>query len=224
MSQGNMKLCLIIGGIALLALVVYLVFASRKGNAKGSKSSKEGFTYAAGNIGSLDSLGQYERVEAPDFNLPGEHWADRVQGGDLSQVVSQPQTTKGMAPRPLERLVRTEGESLMPRTSKNVTPYNIDVQDKNSYVFLASQPRVQLKNPRWENSLFMAIVGDAPIRYHPNVALIGHSRYGRDSWQGWGVFSPYYKALYNRYTGKERLNMPQYVSNQELVMDYGPDS
>jgi len=205
-----MHQCLILGCLALVALVIYLAY-----------SSKEKYSYAAGGIGTLDSLGQYERVEAPDFNLPGEHWADKVEGGDLASVVaSQPTDLKSMGPRQVERLVRMEGESLMPRTSKNVTPYNIDVQDKNSYVFLASQPRVQLKNPRWESSLFLSIVGDVPIRYHPNVSLVGHSRFGRDSWQGWGVFSPYHKALYNRYTGKERLNMPQYVSNQETLMDF----
>ena len=218
MNGRTTTLVWIVAAVILIGLVMCMNRKGGKGKRKGKGKGKEGFA----NIGDISNVGaisdNYELVEATEMSAPGEHFADMVDSGDhYGAVVMQPKESKYTS-RPLERLHRLQGKDLLPRTSKNVTPYNIDVADPVTHSYMVNPPRVQLKNPRWENSLFLSVVGDIPIKYNPNVCLVGTSRFGRDSWQGQGVFSPYYKALYNRYTGKEYKNLPLHISNQETIM------
>lgn len=172
------------------------------------------------NIGGIDNVGamlddNYDLVPASETDIPAAHFADLVDSGDHAQ---QAKSTLGNI-RPLERLNRVQGRDLMPRTSAGVTPYNIDVADPVSHSYMVNPPRVQLKDPNREMSLATAIRGDIPIRYHPNVSLVGRSRYGRDSLNLQGLFTPHFQALYNKYTGQGYRNMPVHVSNEEVVMD-----
>lgn len=201
------KWALAIVGIVLLAVVVYLLV----------KPAREGYS----NIGDLSHIGavetpayagSYEPVAAPEMDVPAEVFAGMVDSGAILQ------DGPAEAPRPIQRLERVQGSDLLPLNSAMAVPYNIDIADPLVHSYSVNAPRVILKNPRWENSLFMSINGDIPLKYYPNIPLVGKSRYDRDSWQGSGVFSDYYKSMYNRFTGKERLNMPMYVANGETIM------
>lgn len=204
--------------VAGAAVWLFVIRKKKKGGSVPSSSWKEGYS----NIGDIDNVGaitdNYDLVDAVEMNAPGEHFADLMDGGHPGSVRLQTPLESKYTSRPLQRLDRIQGKDLLPRTSNSVTPYNIDVADPVTHSYMVNPPRVQLKNPRWENSLFMSIVGDVPIRYNPNICLVGTSRFGRDSWQGQGVFSPYYKALYNKYTGKAYKNMPLHIANEETVM------
>lgn len=220
-SKANKGKGIGVGAVLILvaAAVLLWVFVFRKDKGSSSPSSrKEGYS----NIGDIDNVGaitdNYDLVDAVEMNAPGEHFADLMDGGHSSPIKLQTPLESRYTSRPLQRLDRIQGKDLLPRTSNSVTPYNIDVADPVTHSYMVNPPRVQLKNPRWENSLFMSIVGDVPIRYSPNICLVGTSRFGRDSWQGQGVFSPYYKALYNKYTGKGYKNMPLHIANEETVM------
>lgn len=179
------------------------------------KHKKEGYA----NIGDLDNIGsvnnQYEIINAPEEIVDGQHFADLV---DVSAGMTFNGNTKSSAPRPMERLDRLQGSELLPRTSKGVTPFNIDVADPLSFSFQVNPPRVELKDPiRMQSDYFR---GDIPITFNPNVSLVGKSRYGRDSLNLQGFFSPSTVALYDKYTGKGFKNMPLHVVNEEIVGDY----
>jgi len=199
-----MKLCFAIGFLVLIAAVILI-----------TRQKREGYSaYTVGSLDSLDSLGSYQQLAAPDMQVSSTQYADMVQGNN-PQVAVQKQN---MTINPLQRLEAVQGSQLLPRNAGSVTPYNIDVADKNSYLFMVQQPRVILKDPVRDYSLMTAIRGDIPIRYNNDVALIGRSQYGRDSWVGDGVYSDSGKALYNKYTGGEFLNAPYQVSNEETIM------
>lgn len=157
---------------------------------------------------------------AYEDDTPTPHFADLVETGDHAEV--QPENTHHSI-RPLERLSRECDARLLPRTSKCVTPYNIDVADPATHLFQVNLPRVQIKNKQYE--MADPYRGDIPIAFHPNVPLVNKSRFGtRDSWRGDGFMSDYSKALYAKYTGSGYLNKPALVSCGETVMDHAvPD-
>ena len=199
----NMNTCLIVGAILVIALLIFL-------NMKGKKGKKESYS----NIGALDNTGTfedaYELVEAPEDLVPSPHFAELIDSGASGQ---QP----AVAPKIAQRLSVQQGSQLMPRVSKGVTPYNVDVADPITHSYMVNPPRVQLKNP--QKMLADPYRGDIPIKYHPNVPLVSQSRFGRDSLRLDGFFSDHFKNLYNKYTGKGYKNMPMSVVNEELVMD-----
>lgn len=201
------NVCVCIGVTAIAVILFYLALRTKK---------KESYA----NIGDLSHIGAvevpayggaYEPVSAPEMSSPAEVFAGMVSEGEHAPAPTNVE-------RAVSRMERMQGSDLLPRNSRLVTPFNIDVADPLTHSFSVNAPRVQLKNPRWESSLFMALNGDVPIKYHPNIPLIGKSRYDRDSWMGSGVFSDSFRAMYNRYTGQERLNMPIYVANGETIM------
>ena len=154
-----MKLCLIIGAVIIIAIVVYII---------STRKTVEGYVYA-GQISNVGSLldDQYEPIGAPDCDIPAAHFADIVNDCDKSaccdEVVEQI--------NPMERLERVQSNSLMPRTSLGVTPYNIDVANPTSHKYMVNTPRVQtaLKSKFKDYSLSSFIRGDIPITYNPNV-------------------------------------------------------
>lgn len=164
------------------------------------------------NVGSLDD--SYEIL--PQEEPAGVSFADLVEGGDHREIVEEENLSKI---RPSERLRQIQGKQLLPRLSSEVTPYNIDVADPTSYMYMANTPSVVLKDR--QRLMADPFRGDIPITYHPDVPLVSRSRYGRDSLRLDGFFSDGMKALYNRHTGNEHLNRPLYVVNEETVMDGG---
>ena len=185
----NTKLCFILGGLFLIGLVIYMCMNSKK-----ESYSNIG---ALDNVGSLDS--SYELVQSPDEEVPAAHFADLVDTGDQMELIKQP---KGLGEelRPIERLERISTRNLLPKTAANVTPYHVDVANAATWAFSVNAPRVQLKNRL--NLLADPYRGDIPITYHPDVALIGKSSYGRDSIRLDGFFSDHFAALYDKYTGR----------------------
>lgn len=189
--------------MVVLALLVYLCMRS------GKKAEK------FANIGGLDNVGslqddQYSPVLAPDSITPAQHFADMVDTGDF---VGQPKSTLENI-KPMERLHRVQGKSLMPRTSRNVTPYNIDVADPVSHRYMANTPRVTtgIKSRFKDYSLSSFTRGDIPIKYHPNVPYISKTIQGRDDLRLDGLFTPHFQALYSKYTGRGFKNMPVHVA------------
>lgn len=212
MLGGNGKLCVIVGVILIVGLLVYF-FMARKGKMKEAYS----------NLGDIDNTGSflsdsYDLVVAPDEDVPARNYADLIESGTVADV-QQPTSTLSNI-RPMERLHRIQGSTLMPRTSKNVTPYNIDLADPLVHSYAVNPPRVALKDPQKDGHFATMIRGDIPIAYYANVSLVGRSRYGRDSLRLDGYFSDTYKSLYNKFTGRGYKNMPIKVANQETVMDY----
>lgn len=203
-----MRMILLVASLAAVALLVWWCMRKKKDN-------KEGYA----NIGDISNVGSlndgYDLVAAPEDDVPGEHFADLVDCGDHPGL--DPKSELKYI-RPMERLHRVQGSQLMPRISKDVTPYNVDIADPVTHSYMVNPPRVQLKDPI--KMLADPYRGDIPIKYYPNISLVAKSQYGRDSLRLDGFFSSQYRCLYNKYTGKGYKNMPLKVVNEEILMDY----
>lgn len=203
--------CLIIGGLLLVGLLIY--YCMNKSPAGGKK---EGYT-SAGAIDHLDSLdSRYELIESPDEAVPAEHFADLVDSGDQARLVQQPRTGEDL--RPFERLERLQNAEQLPLTAAHLPAFNIDVANPSAYAFAAQAPRVLLKN-RLAMQADM-VRGDIPIRYHPDVAMVAKSQYGRDSLRMDGTFSDTFKHLYSKLSGRAYKNSPVQVATQGTIADF----
>lgn len=230
MANNTTQLCLIIGVLVLVAFVVYFFMNNRskftKGSQKNLSSDIEKFTGLA--AGANDNTGHflddsYDLLQGADYEVPAHHFADMVNQGDhMKEYVKQPKVT-GENLRPMERLHRIQGKALMPRVSTHVTPFNIDVANPTSHKYMVNTPRVTtaLKSKFKDYSLASFIRGDIPITYNPNVPLIAKTTQGRDDLRLDGYFTPYFTALYNKYTGKEYKNLVQKVAGAGQATGYG---
>ena len=218
----HMKKMKLWGGIGLVVIITAVLLYVYRNQIKakvdwwpfGESMTSESYA----NIGDLDHVGSldddYEML--PQEEPSGTDFADLVEGGDQYATV-QDENSKRI--RPMERLRQIQGKHLLPRLSSEVTPYNIDVADPTSYMYMANTPAVVLKDRQFMQA--DPFRGDIPITYHPDIPVVTRSRYGRDSLRLDGMFSDGMKALYNRHTGNEHLNRPLYVVNEETVMDGG---
>jgi len=216
-----MKTGLVAIVVLLLMVGVYMYYPMKQ-------TKNEKFTsLAAGSIDNVGSLldNNYDLIQSPDDEVPTPHFADMVaEGGDqLKQYsVSQPEST-GENMRPMERLYRVQGKSLMPRVSTSVTPYNVDVANPTSHKYMVNTPRVSsaLKSKYKDYSMSSFIRGDIPIKYYANVPLIAKTIQGRDDLRLDGLFTPHFVALYNKYTGKAYKNLVQKVAGAGQAGGYG---
>lgn len=227
--MANNKLYLIIGAVVLVIFVVWYCMTKKKSSySKGTQhnASVENFTALA--AGANDNTGMllddsYDLVQGADDGIPAHHFADMVNQGDLmKEFVSQPKNV-GENLRAMERLQRVQGKALMPRTSTSVTPFNVDVANPTAYSFRAAAPRATsaLKSKYKDYSLSSFIRGDPPITYYPSVPLVAKTHQGRDDLRLDGLFTPYFTALYNKYTGKEYKNLVQKVAGAGQAGGYG---
>ena len=214
--MNNTNLWIVIGVILVVALIVYFCVWNKK------PINTESFVAAGG----LDNVGallddQYDLVQSPDSEVPAANFADLVAEGD-QQYVRQP-SDAGTGLRPIERLHRIQGKALMPRTSINVTPYNIDVANPTSHKYMVNTPRVTsaLKSRFKDYSLSSFVRGDVPITYNPNIALISKTIQGRDDLRLDGLFTPHFVALYNKYSGKAYKSMPIHVAGAGVASGSG---
>ena len=220
------QMCLIVGGVVLIAIFVYFCMSKKSGYNKGTQKNMEVEKFTALAAGANDNTGHllddsYDLIKGSDYEVPSEHFADMVNQGDhLREYVDQPKLI-GENLRPMERLHRVQGKALMPRVSTHVTPFNVDVANPTSQKYMVNTPRVTLKDPNAEYSLSNFIRGDVLITYNPNVPLIAKSRYGRASLRLDGLFTPYFSALYNKYTGKAYKNLIQNVAGAGQAGGYG---
>ena len=197
----DLSLCFVVGAILLAAIFILMSNATVRETMVANIGD-------GSNIGSIDD--SYSLVEGPENRVPSAHFADLVNSGGqktaIPEVPAQRLSMEGSA-----------GKPLLPRISKGVTPYNVDVADPVSYSYMVNPPSVQLKDPI--KMLADPYRGDIPIKYYPNVPLVNQSRYGRDSLRLDGFFSDAFRDLYNRYTGKGYKNQPMSVVNEETIMD-----
>ncbi|MDB4769401.1 hypothetical protein OAG24_00400, partial [bacterium] len=203
----------IVGAVIVIALVVYFYWYN--------KSYKEPYL-ASGGLDQVGSLldDQYDLLQAPDAEIPAANFADLVDGGDhIAPCAAGPPAVTGKNLRPMERLHRIQGESLLPKTSINVTPYNIDLANPTSHAYMVNAPRVStaLKSKYKDYSLSGFIRGDVPITYNPNVPLISKTHQGRDDLRLDGLFTPAFVSLYNKYTGRGFKNMPMQVAGSSCA-------
>lgn len=203
---------LMIVGLLMLGLLIYYCMN------KSTDKKKEKYM-SAGAIDHLDSLDpRYELIESPEEAVPAEHFADLVDAGDQAKLVKQ--TTSSDEDTPFERLERLQTSEKMPLTAAHLPSFNIDVANPSVYAFATQAPRAVLKNRLAMQADF--IRGDIPIRYHPDVALIGKSSYGRDSLRMDGTFSDTFRHLYNKMTGRSFKSMPIQVATEGTIADYIP--
>jgi hypothetical protein len=192
--------------VVFLALIGYIWIRPKENYAP---LDSEGYS----NIGDVDNVGSLDDSHEIIRNQENaEYYAKLVSNDELSNYESLP----GI--RPMERLERMQGSDLLPKVSRNVTPYNVDIADPKTHSYMVNPPRVQLKDPI--AMLADPFRGDIPITYHPDISLINRTRYGRDSLRLDGFFSSAYVDLYNKYTGRGFKNLPQKVVNEEVLMDY----
>lgn len=165
------------------------------------------------NIGDVDNVGSLDDShEIVKQQEDAEYYAKLVSGDELSNYETMP----GI--RPMERLERIQGSDMLPRVSRNVTPYNVDIADPKTHSFMVNPPRVQLKDPQAMQA--DPLRGDIPITYHPDISLVNRTRYGRDSLRLDGFFSSAYVDLYGKFTGRGYRNAPIKIINEEVLMDY----
>lgn len=230
-NNNSVQLCLIIGALVLVAIVVYFCMNNKSKFTKGSQKTMEApdiekFTALA--AGANDNTGHllddaYDLVQGADHEVPAHHFADMVNQGDhMKEYVDQPKVV-GENLRPMERLHRVQGKAQVPRVSTHVTPYNVDVANPTSHMYMVNTPRVTtaLKSKYKDYSLSSFIRGDVAITYNPNVPLISKTIQGRDDLRLDGLFTPYFTALYNKYTGKEHKNLVQKVAGAGQAGGYG---
>ena len=203
--------CVMIGALLLVGLLIW--YCMKKGG-------KQELYTAAGALDHLDSIdGTYELIESPDEAVPAEHFADLVDSGDQARMVKQARAV-GETLKPLDRFERLQNDAQIPLTAAHLPAFNIDVANPSAYAFAVQAPRVLLKN-RLAMQADM-VRGDVPIKYFPDVAMVGKSQYGRDSLRLDGTFSDQFKYLYNQLTGRQYKNMPLQVSTMGTVGDYIP--
>lgn len=175
--------------------------------------------------GAMDHSGTFAAYEpmapAEEEQYSPSYFADLVTEGDVSRDyrVSQPETSKEVM-SPMER-VQHLSESMMPRISTNVTPYNLDLANPKTYQFMVSAPRVHLKPKLQDGSLLTALRGNIPTKYHPNIAMVERSQYGVENIRHDGIFSDNSKLMYDRITKSGYKNYPMHVSGYGPVGGYG---
>lgn len=188
------------------------------------KSSSENFTgMASGSINNIGSLSEptYDLLDSPESCASTPHFADLVDQGDhTSLYMKDKQSDEDI--NPMERLHRVQGRDLLPRVSSQVTPFNIDVADPTSHKYMANAPRVTTIKSRFKDySAASFIRGDIPITYNPNVPLVSKTVQGRDDLRLDGLFTPHFKSLYNKYTGKAYKNFVQDIAGAGQASGYG---
>ncbi len=202
----DVSMCIVVGAILLVAIFILMSNTTRENMVANIGDGSNGGSFD--NAGAIDD--SYAKVDSPENREPSAVFADLVDSGDQKTAIP-------LVPAQRLAMNGSEGTPLMPRISKGVTPYNIDVADPISHSYMVNPPRVQLKDPI--KMLADPYRGDIPIKYYPNVPLVNQSRYGRDSLRLDGFFSDAFRDLYNRYTGKGYKNMPMSVVNEETIMD-----
>lgn len=201
---------ILVGAVIIIAIVIIFCLYN-----KPEWYGQEKYVAAGGidNVGSLLD-DQYDLIQAPDSEVPAYNFADLVDGGDhIAPCDAGPPSVSNKNLRPMERLHRIQGESLMPRVSRNVTPFNIDLANPTSHAYMVNAPRVStIKSKYKDYSLSSFIRGDVPITYNPNVPLISKTHQGRDDLRLDGLFTPQFSAIFNKYSGKAYKNMPIQVA------------
>lgn len=177
------------------------------GNSLDTMNSNQAITKEDFTMGLAKYPPMTTQIANPNANMP-TYTPIGVTPPNLHKSANQKKT--------VDRLDRID-PSILPRTSSSVTPYNIDVADPTTYTFQVHAPRVIRKDKL--SVLADPFRGDIPISIYPDVPLIGKSQYDRDSLRMDGFFSEAMAQRYDRLTGRNATNMPQYSSQGGTIMD-----
>ena len=230
----NNNLLIVLCVVLLVGVIVYFCAGKKSNFSKGTIDNKEVETdvkienfIASGGIDNLGSLNdnQYNLVQSPDAQVAATDFANLVsensEGPDLAIRDSLQPTYNAAGMKPMERLNRISNQSLMPRTSRNVTPFAVDLGNPKSFKFSVNQTRVQLKPKLFSSSLYTSIRGDTAIKYNRNVPLIAISQYGRENQRFDGLCSAGSQALYNKYTASAYKSLPVLTAGAGQAGGYG---
>jgi hypothetical protein len=208
--------CIIIGVVVAVLLILQL---SKKRESYSNLSDLD-------NVGTFTNPPPYEFVQASG-SLVGqlepradEYFANIVAPSSGCGANSAGASEPKPAATALQRLTNLQGSDLMPRVnSKAVSPFNLDVSDPATYSFAISMPRVQIKSRTQDYSSASMIRGDIPITYYADIPMVGRSQYtSADNLNMSGLFTPYFKAKYNKLSGAGYRNTGLMVANQEVLM------
>ena len=222
------KNILILAGIVVVIIFAFYMMKNNKSTYQKETQYtplKEAFTSLA--AGAIDNVGMlsadnYDLLQGADNGVPAHHFADLVDQGDHLKDYMEAKKENPVEESAMERLERIQGNAMMPRTSKYVTPYNVDVASPSSAMYMVNAPRVQsLKSKYLDYSEASFIRGDVPITYNPNVCLVSKTHQGRDDLRLNGLFTPHFNSLYKKYTGKSFKNLVQQTAGAGQASGYG---
>jgi hypothetical protein len=124
-----------------------------------------------------------------DASYSAAHYADLVATGNTASEYAVQPSTPADARNPMERLTELTN-SMMPKISAGVTPYNIDLANPMTHVYtMGVGPEVYVKSRIKGYDLYNFIAGDVPITYHPGYSMIEKSRFGLEDTRPKGLFS-----------------------------------
>lgn len=181
----------------------------------------EGFCgLAAGSVSNVGMLApdNYMLAQAPDMAVPTVNFADLVSESKSYQGDNSVYAQLDDGDAMVDRIKELDARQLLPRNAA-VTPYNIDVAQPANFAFMAA-PQIQLKPKFASSDLATVIRGDVPITQDPHACIIYNSQYGVDEWRS-GLFTPYYTAMYNDYTGNGYKNMVSACAGAGVATGYG---
>lgn len=205
-------------GIAVFIIIILFVVWNKK-----NKEQQEGYSSSA--MTHIGGLSDYEKISPfpPESSMKeyGSQYnpfypvgMNKLEG--FSQEEQPLPVHSGWnEERTLNRLDRIDSD-LLPKTSTNVTPYNIDVADPTAYSFQVHAPRVIRKDRL--AMLADPLRGDPPIKIYPDIPMVQRSQFNRDSLRLDGTFSEALAKSYDRMTGKSYFNKPSMLSHGGMMM------
>lgn len=171
------------------------------------------FPYVSGMSEHYERLQPRERFTASYDDTPTQGQYDEVYRAP--EEAELPSSRSSNEVQTIQRLDRID-KNLLPRVSKNVTPYNIDVADPVTYTYQIHAPRVIRKDRLALEA--DPVRGDIPISIYPDVPIIQRSQFNRDSLRLDGTFSEALAKTYDRLTGKTYFNTPIHLSHGGMLM------
>lgn len=174
-------------------------------------SKKQGYA----NVSDMTGAGSFDNY-APPSN-PNEI-ADALSFAELVDDSNSSAYKKVSESGAMDKLADTMKSMELPKSSRNVTPYNIDVADPKAFSYMASLPRVTIRPRTYEDA--DPYRGDIPIRFNPNIALVTKSQYGDDSQKTDAMFSELTIESADRLRKNSYKNTPIQASLGGVIGDY----
>lgn len=203
--------------VLVIILIILLVICAWK---KWFNRSEKFSGLAAGSNSNVGMLApdNYMLSQAPDMAVPTVNFADLVSESKSIEPDYSHYEQLSDGDALVDRIKQLDARQLLPRNAA-VTPYNIDVAQPSNFSFMAA-PQIQLKPKFASSDLATVIRGDVPITQDPHACIIYNSQYGVDEWRS-GLFTPYFTAMYNDYTGNGYKNMVSACAGAGVATGYG---
>ncbi len=174
-------------------------------------SKKQGYA----NVSDMTGVGSLDNY-APPLN-PNEV-SDALSFAELVDDSTSSAYKKVSESGAMDKLADTMKSMELPKSSRNVTPYNIDVADPKAFSYMASLPRVTIKPRTYEDA--DPYRGDIPIKFNPNIALVTKSQFGEDSQKTDAMFSELTIEAADKLRKNSYKNTPVQMSLGGVIGDY----